>query len=433
MLAGAAKLPSGRVTRVFKEPAQREGAYRLLESDQFTAAEILDAQRVAVARRASAFPYVYVALDQSAIQVTDRAGHAFGPLAAKDASTGAQVMSALVMAPDGVPLGLAALEFWTRSTARVPAYREDHRTVDERETRFWIAAASKTATLMQTAAPATLPWLQLDRGADSPHVLLHLAKLGVAYTVRACNDRRVRTQRGLDSLFAAVRRRRRLGTYDLTVQRPEGTRVVPIDVRTTRVTLNLAVGTQSRGPYQALAVSVVEALERSDHPSPVLWRLITSQPVTSLADARAVIAGYTMRWRVEEFHLAWKSGACRVEDSRLRSLETFAKWATILAIVAVRAERLKNLSRETPDIPAQTEFSPVEIEAVILLRRPKNLVRDAPPTLGQVVRWIADIGGYTGKSSGGPPGVRIISRALIQVEAVVFALESQRRTAQTSD
>jgi hypothetical protein len=139
-----------------------------------------------------------------------------------------------------------------------------------------------------------------------------------------------------------------------------------------------------------------------------------------------VIAGYTMRWRVEDFHLAWKSGTCRIEDSNLRSLPAFAKWATILATVAVRAQRLKTLARETPDVPALTEFTPDEVDAVLLLRRPKNYDPAVPPTLGQLVRWIADLGGYTGKSSGGPPGVRIISRALIKVEAVALALRSQR-------
>jgi hypothetical protein len=427
-MVGAATKPGGRVTQVFQDPAQREGAYRFLENPRIKAAAILDAHGVALARRAAAFPYVYVAIDQSAIQVTDHSGHAFGPLAGKHTNTGAQAMSALVVAPDGVPLGLSALEFWTRSIERVPAFKDDDRSVDERETRFWLAAISQTATLLQTAAPGTLPWLQLDRGADSPHVLLHLAKVGVAYTVRACNDRRVQTRRGQEALFAAVRRKRVLGTYQLAVQRPHGPCVVTIEVRAMPVKLKLAVGTKGRGPHHPLRVTVVEARELGggDGTAPVLWRLLTNRRPTTFDEARAVIAGYTMRWRVEEFHLAWKSGACRIEDTRLRSLEAFAKWATMLAIVAVRAERLKTLSRETPDVPALVEFSPDEIEAVILLRQPKHRDPDVTPTLGQLVRWIADIGGYTGKSSGGPPGVRIISRALIEVEAVARALGNQR-------
>jgi len=39
-----------------------------------------------------------------------------------------------------------------------------------------------------------------------------------------------------------------------------------------------------------------------------------------------------------------------------------------------------------------------------------------------VVRWVAEIGGYTGKSSGGPPGSTTIARGLEQVLVVARAL-----------
>lgn len=435
MLEDIAAAPAGRVTQVFKDPARREGAYRFLENPRTTAAMILDAQRGAVARRAAAHSYVYVAIDQAAIQVTDRAGQAFGPLAGKHTNTGAQMMSALVVSPDGAPLGLAALECWTRSKQRVPVFKHDHRPVEARETRYWLAAASQAATLLRRDAPTTRPWLQLDRGADSPHVLLHVAKLGVSYTIRACHDRRVRTARGASALFGAVRRSPLLGTYELTLRRAQRNRVVTVEVRATTVELRLAVGPKGRAPFRPLTVTVVEARERGRHAgaeAPLVWRLFTNHTVAGFADARAVIAAYTMRWRIEEFHLAWKTGTCRVEDTRLRSLETFAKWATLLAIVAVRAERLKHLSRATPDVPASNELSADEIEAVILLRAPKSTFDRATLTLAQVVRWIADIGGYIGPSNG-PPGVRIISRALLDVEAVVRALRNQRTQPMTSD
>ena len=59
---------------------------------------------------------------------------------------------------------------------------------------------------------------------------------------------------------------------------------------------------------------------------------------------------------------------------------------------------------------------------MILLRQPVDVQHDACPLLGDVVRWIADTGGYTGKSASSPPGVRIIARAMIRVEAVAAAL-----------
>jgi hypothetical protein len=40
---------------------------------------------------------------------------------------------------------------------------------------------------------------------------------------------------------------------------------------------------------------------------------------------------------------------------------------------------------------------------------------------------VADLGGYTGKSSGGPPGAIVIGRGLHRIEAVATALNVLRR------
>src|SRR5262249_14210269 len=149
----------------------------------------------------------------------------------------------------------------------------------------------------------------------------------------------------------------------------------------------------------------------------VLWRLLTTLPVASFAQARAVIAAYAQRGRIEEFHLAWKSGACGIEDSWLRQSEHFFKWATLLSAVAARLERIRLLSRTEPERNALDEFTREEIDATIALRKPKGVPLGATPTLGELTRWIADIGGYTGKSSGGPPGIRVITRGFERVEA----------------
>jgi hypothetical protein len=92
--------------------------------------------------------------------------------------------------------------------------------------------------------------------------------------------------------------------------------------------------------------------------------------------------------------------------------------------VASRALRLTHLARETPDAPATDEFTQWEIDAAIALLKPKDIRLGAKPTLAQAVRWIADLGGYTGKSSGGPPGQTVIGRGLEQVQAVATALKN---------
>ena len=146
------------------------------------------------------------------------------------------------------------------------------------------------------------------------------------------------------------------------------------------------------------------------------------------SDERSTLwKSHSLRWRIEEFHSAWKSGLCCVEDNELRSPEAIQKWAIVLATVAVRAVYLARAARTTPDLPAAAEFTDDEIEATIVLRQPKGVSIEDRPPLHLVVRWIADLGGYTGKSSGGPPGPTVIGRGLLRMEAAACAIKNLRQ------
>jgi len=194
-------------------------------------------------------------------------------------------------------------------------------------------------------------------------------------------------------------------------------------VRSASVTLQL------RHPYKRrrvtqLSLNVVWAQEVGSprgKEKAVDWLLFTNQPVRSLEQSLNVIQTYALRWRVEDFHKAWKSGQCEVEAMQLRSAAAAMKWATILAAVAARTERLKHLARSRPDTPASVELTRVEIQVLILLKRDQKkrteIIPDTMPTIAQATLWIAELGGYTGKSSGGPPGSVTIGRGLAQLNA----------------
>jgi hypothetical protein len=159
----------------------------------------------------------------------------------------------------------------------------------------------------------------------------------------------------------------------------------------------------------------------------VHWRLLTNRPIATDDDVLAVLRGYTQRWKIEEFHRTWKSGACRVEESQLRSADAVMKWAIVMAATASRIERLKCLARNEPTIEAAREFTVWEVQAALVLRRRYKAQNQPDPTptpnIAELVRWIAELGGYTGKSSGGPPGAITIRRGLDIVSPVAAALE----------
>ena len=420
--AALAAQPAGRITQVFGDSAEREAAYRLVGNPGFTWRGISDAMHLAAARRAAAFAQVIVPIDGVAFTMMTRSEE-YGPISQKEYGPGAHAMTALALTPEGVPLGVLGHEWWTRSTKTAPAYKTDQRPVAQRETGYWLRVLDQATEALRREAPLTRPWFQLDRGGDCADVLRHAIDLGVDVTVRACYDRCVTGGK----LWAKAAAGQFVGTYPLTLRRPgKSQRTVTIAVRVRRVELQLRLGPNGKGPLIPTTMQVVEARERRATKG-VLWRLLTTAPVENLRDAMAVITGYTRRWRIEEFHLAWKSGACGIEQSWMRRREHFFKWATIASAVAARLERIKLLSREEPAQPALSEFSRDEIDATIALRKPKGVPFGAEPTLGEVTRWIADLGGYTGKSSGGPPGIRVLTRGFDRVLAAAIAVATIRK------
>lgn len=86
-----------------------------------------------------------------------------------------------------------------------------------------------------------------------------------------------------------------------------------------------------------------------------------------------MLRGYTSdvvrRWRVEDLHKTWKSGACHLEDSQLCSTERIAQWAIIMVATAARIERIKYIARSESARPASIEFKPHEVEAMLSLKR----------------------------------------------------------------
>lgn len=179
-------------------------------------------------------------------------------------------------------------------------------------------------------------------------------------------------------------------------------------------------------------MTLVEVREVNTTPrgeEPLHWRLWTNYPVRSFEDAKLVIDNYAKRWRIEDFHKTWKSGACNVEACQLRSAEAATKWATLMASVAARIERLKHRSRTEPGLPASVELSEHEIQALLFFKRKyKKKTETIPndmPTLSQAVTWLAEIGGYMGpRVTGGPPGSITIRRGLEHILPAAMILES---------
>jgi hypothetical protein len=432
----AAVAPCGKISEVFRDPAERQGAYDFVESSHVRSAALLAALTRSAAIRCSTYGFVFVPVDGTSLTLVDHEGTKdFGAIGTYgQGARGLKVIDAIAVSPDGIPLGVLAMQWWVRPSER-PAHRQRPncaRKVKDKETQHWLDAIDQVGASLAVCAPSTCAWFQLDREGDAWPVLRHLEASGHWFTVRSRSDRRLRTSpRERRYLRETLRRARPVVVDRLHVPARPGRkeRDARMVLRAATVTLDLLNGWTKA--HCRLTVNAVWAREEGTAPreeQPLDWLLLTNHPIDSVGDVRLVVFGYTQRWRIEDFHKTWKSGGCRVEETQLRARDHVVKWATILAAVAMRIERLKHLSRTSPELTADVELTPREIQALIVLKRAQRKrteqVADDTPTIGQAVRWIAEIGGYTGRSSGGPPGSITLGRGLERLRVATEVLES---------
>ena len=427
MLACLAARPGGKVSDVYRNSGQRQGAYDLLEHKAVGARAVQLSAGRSVANRCASFKSVYVALDGSSLTLTDSGdSKGFGSIGSRQkGARGMKVLNALALGPSGQTIGVLAQRFWARRHPVCKGYRP----LRKRESRHWHQAFLDARGALAIEASTTRMHVLADREGDASLLMQRIVGTGSDFTIRANGTRKVLIDGDAVNIVEFLARTKPIACHSVSVPARNGqpARIAVLEVRTARVTLILRDHhTQIRRP---LSLTVVWARERVAPRSAkrLDWMLYTTVEAKTASEAIDTITRYSYRWRIEDFHRVLKKGGGCVEDSQLRSPAAVIKWATLHSIVAGRAQRLRDAARSTPDLPATTELSEPEIEALLILkeqekRRTETITRTGL-TLKLAVRWIADLGGFTatGKSET-PPGATVIGRGLERISDAMHLL-----------
>jgi hypothetical protein len=432
MVAALAEQPGGKVLDVFRSGAERQGAYDLLGNSRVCAEAMLAATEAATVRRCDQAPWVHVVVDGTSLNLSDwRRRKDFGAVGSTlNGARGLKVVHAYAVSPDGTPVGVLNQQWWKRR-ARKKRWDCKQRPLEEKETLHWVRAIGQATRALVLAGSRA--WFQIDREGDRYWTLAALHRTGQWFTVRSTySDRFVADDMGRRRRLRDVARKGKFrGTVslDLPARLHRKGRMARLRIRTATTTLDM-VETHSEQRL-ALTINVVDVLEVGTTPrgeKPLHWRLLTNRPVTTMKEVLAIVDGYTKRWRIEELHRVWKSGALRVEETQLRSAARVIKWAILAVVTAARIERLRVLARTTPDDLALGAFTQHELDALILMKRRyakrTENIPDEVPTIAQAVRWLADLGGYAGHKSSGRPGAVTLRRGLQFITPVAVALEA---------
>lgn len=102
---------------------------------------------------------------------------------------------------------------------------------------------------------------------------------------------------------------------------------------------------------------------------------------------------YGYRWLVERFHYVLKSG-CKLEERQLKTQACLERLLAVFNIVAWRLLWLTYQACQTPEASCLVALSEEEWQALYAHHHHTTQLPATPPTLLEVTRWIAKLGGF---------------------------------------
>lgn len=415
--AGFAAQPQAAIPQACEDWASTKGAYRFFENPKVGAARILAPHQQRTIERMSEHRLIFAVQDTTYLNYSHHpATGGLGFIGSiEDGQLGLIMHSTLALTSEGVPLGVISQDIWAReepdaemdAAARRKVRRESP--IEAKESFKWLKAVQETAVLCPDGVDVVHV---CDSEADIYEMFQQGEDLGAKMVVRASQDRAV-----LDSgRMRQELSQRPVSGYlkvEIPAQRGRAARTAQVEVRYGDMTL--------RPPYRAtschtnlrpLSVSVVWVHE-IDAPAgvkePLEWLLVTNVPVRSFEDAVERVRWYRLRWHIEVFHKVLKSG-CKVEDCRLDQADELIRYLTLKSVIAWRLFWMVQMNRAQPEMDCTVVLAEHEWQALYAAIHRTSVLPERVPTVRQVVRWIAQLGGFLGRKCDGEPGVTVVWR-----------------------
>ncbi len=432
-------------------PGVRQAAGDLFQHVDTRVAALLSGHVAVTAERCRGYDRVVVAQDTTYFTYGQDQIVGLGPL--NGTAKGMVGHAALAISPDGVPLGVLALRLWGDTANPVPgcAVQVEPEVVRCESAKWEVTLASIQAALPE--GPAVL--VVADRESDVTAYLRAPRRPGVDLLIRAVGGRKVqgaggRTAAGAEGegdgltaerlptergeLARVVAAAPVLGEHGVQVPaRPAGpgraaqkARTARVELRVAAVTLAAVRATHRRAGQPAVALWVIQAEEQDPPPGvePLRWLLLTTLAVENFAAAVALLAAYGLRWTIERLHYTLKSGL-KAESLQIDDAHSLAHCLATYYIIAWRLLYVTYRARETPEAPATTVFTQVEVQVLEAMGGRKV------GTLALAVREIAKLGGYEPHQNKRlPPGVKVMWWGLQRLDAMVCGWQAALRSVQ---
>ncbi len=327
--------------------------------------------------------------------------------------------ASLAVTPAGLPLGLTAVKFWSRSkfkgtTALKRKINPTRMPIEQKESVRWLDNLRLSTDL--TGSPERCVHVG-DRESDIYELYCLAHDLGINFLVRSCVDRLAEDgDTTIATVMAAVEAS---GTHKIRFRDAQGKdQQAVLSIRHATMIVRPPVGKQKKYPCQQLQIIHAEEINPPEDRAPVVWKLITNLPVETHADAVHKLEWYAMRWNIETFFRTLKTG-CRIEELRLTTADRLANCIALCCVVAWRVSWLTMLRRRSAHAAPAAVFT--DIERRLLERSTPERKHQASRNLDLnfYIKALARLGGYLDRASDPPPGTTVIWRGLSRLADLV--------------
>lgn len=383
-------------------------------------------------------PYIQTGGHLRLLQLTDtvefdftrkRSRKALGPLN-YPFRRGTRAHNSMIVSEKGVPMGLLRQSHHLRSDEDFGKAAERQSTpFEEKESYRWCEHFMAGQSLCEQNPNIELIYVA-DREADIMELYLARTSDRMHFVVRSQHNRKLEDKS--DNLYRLLSKQTAQGTYKVVAYDPKNSRQreATVEIRFCKVNLKLHKTLRRKKDLPGIELCAIQAKEvdpPADVEKPVLWVLLTTLPVGTYEDAMLAIQYYTTRWLIERFHFLLKSGGANVEELQLETSHRIQNALTTYSTAAFNVFKIRYLAEKKPNTPIyETGISPVEHKVLYEYANKKistSIVYDPQqqPTIFEYCVVLGQVGGFFPSKRQPIPGLKILSRAVEQLQHLVEA------------
>jgi hypothetical protein len=428
LLGRLSERPVGSIPTACHGWAETVAAYRFLNNPDIGVQEILSGHTHATLERIRTQEVVLLVQDTTFLNYgTTQPKAGMGTVKIKTREE-YLLHPTVAFTPERVNLGVVGVKVWQRPEQPVAQQRKS-KPIEEKESYRWLEGY-RCACEVKQVCPATLVVNMADREGDIQEWFVEAMRQEpdqrAECIIRAKCNRRLVPGAAQRYLWAEMQQTPALGTLTIELARqPERPpRLVTLSVTAKPVTFRGA--RRPGGQLPPVTVSAVYAQESCppQGEEPIEWLLLTSLPVTDFPRACTVVQWYRCRWEMELFFRVLKQG-CQIEQLRVQTEQRLLNALAIYLIVAWRIHNITMAGRAYPEVSCEVVFEPQEWYTLYTMQHHCH-PPPTPPPLREMVRNLAQLGGFLARQGDGEPGIKAIWQGYQRLHEFIYAIDTYR-------